>query len=185
MAEVSDRPLRADARRNREKVLRAAQEAFAEHGMGVPLDEIAGRAGVGPGTVYRHFPTKEALFEAVVAARMQDLITAARAGAHAADPGEAFFGFLALLADEAGVKRDLSDALVAPPAVATSLRTDLRAALEVLLTRAQQAGAVRDGIRVDDLFALLKGLMAALVETADDARDRLIAVVVDGLRAPR
>ncbi|MFC7660235.1 TetR/AcrR family transcriptional regulator [Pseudonocardia benzenivorans] len=80
MAEVPDRPLRADARRNREKVLRAAQEAFAEHGMGVPLDEIAGRAGVGPGTVYRHFPTKEALFEAVVAARMQDLITAARAG---------------------------------------------------------------------------------------------------------
>jgi AcrR family transcriptional regulator len=63
------RPLRADAARNREKVLQAARQAFAESGYGVPLDEIASRAGVGPGTVYRHFPSKEALFEAVVTAR--------------------------------------------------------------------------------------------------------------------
>src|SRR5580700_6658522 len=67
------RALRADAARNRENVLRAARDAFAESGYGVPLDEIAARAGVGPGTVYRHFPTKEALFEAVVTARVQDL----------------------------------------------------------------------------------------------------------------
>lgn len=180
-----DRPLRADARRNREKVLRAAQEAFAEHGMGVPLDDIAGRAGVGPGTVYRHFPTKEALFEAVVAARVEDLVAEARRRADAADPGEAFLGFLGLLTDEAGVKRDLSDVLVAPLTVATSLRDDLRAALDVLLTRAQQAGAIRPELRIDDLFTLLKGLMAALVDASADARERVAAVVVDGLRAPR
>ena len=72
------RPLRADAARNREKVLRAAREAFAESGYGVPLDEIAARAGVGPGTVYRHFPAKEALFEAVVTARITDLLLSCR-----------------------------------------------------------------------------------------------------------
>ena len=71
---MPDRPLRADARRNRERVLRAARDAFAESGYGVPLDEIAARAGVGPGTVYRHFPAKEALFQAVVTARIEDLI---------------------------------------------------------------------------------------------------------------
>ena len=63
---MAERPLRADARRNRDNVLRAAREAFAESSYGVPLDEIAARAGVGPGTVYRHFPTKEALFQAVI-----------------------------------------------------------------------------------------------------------------------
>jgi len=94
------RPLRADAARNREKVLRAARDAFAESGYGVPLDEIATRAGVGPGTVYRHFPTKEALFEAVVTVRVQDLVADARARADASDPGGAFFGFLARITAE-------------------------------------------------------------------------------------
>src|SRR5580658_381515 len=88
---VPGRPLRADAARNREKVLRAAREAFAESGYGVPLDEIAARAGVGPGTVYRHFPAKEALFEAVVTARVTDLVADARNRAGAADAGKAFF----------------------------------------------------------------------------------------------
>ena len=103
--------MRADAARNRERVLRAAREAFAESGYGVPLDEIAARAGVGPGTVYRHFPAKEALFEAVVTARITDLVSDAQARAAAADPGEAFFGFLARVAGEAAAKRDLPDAI--------------------------------------------------------------------------
>src|ERR1700704_3720787 len=104
MTEGGDRPLRADAARNRDKVLRAAREAFAESGSGVPLDEIAARAGVGPGTVYRHFPAKEALFEAVVTARLTDLVRDARARASAADPGEAFFGFLGRLSGGAAAK---------------------------------------------------------------------------------
>src|SRR5258707_13608945 len=108
------RPLRADARRNREKVLHAAREAFAASGLGVPLDEIAARAGVGPGTVYRHFPTKEALFKAVIAARIEDLIADARARSGVADPGAAFFGFLARVGQEARVKRDLPDASAVP-----------------------------------------------------------------------
>jgi AcrR family transcriptional regulator len=176
------KPLRADARRNRDNVLRAAREAFAAAGYGVPLDEIAARAGVGPGTVYRHFPTKEALFEAVVSVRLEDLVEDARRCALVADPEAAFFGFMARIADEGMAKRDLPDAIVAPG----RLRNDLRAALGSLLRRAQEAGAVRDGITTEDLIALLKGLFAGAKDDPDPARyHRLLAVVMDGLRARR
>ena len=181
-ASPTGRPLRADAVRNREKVLRAAREAFAESGYGVPLDEIASRAGVGPGTVYRHFPSKEALFEAVVTARITDLVSDARARAGAADPGEAFFGFLARIAGEAAAKRDLPDAI----SIAGSLREDLFAALDLLLRRAQQAGAVRAGITTSDLIVLLKGMFASLAGGADlGLHERVFAVLADGLRPPR
>jgi AcrR family transcriptional regulator len=179
---AAGRPLRADAARNREKVLRAAREAFAESGYGVPLDEIAARAGVGPGTVYRHFPAKEALFEAVVTARITDLVSDARARGDAADPGEAFFGFLTRIGGEAAVKRDLPDAI----SIAGSLREDLFAALDVLLRRAQRAGAVRAGIRTPDLIVLLKGMIASLADSADPGlHERVLAVLADGLRPPR
>jgi len=179
MADDGGRPLRADAARNREKVLRAAREAFAESGYGVPLDEIAARAGVGPGTIYRHFPAKEALFEAVVTARITDLVNEARARADAADPGEAFFGFLTRIAGEAAAKRDLPDAI----SIAGSLREELFAALDLLLGRAQQAGAVRSGIRTSDLIVLLKGMFASLADSTDPAlHERVFTVVADGLR---
>ena len=179
MAEPEGRPLRADAARNREKVLRAAREAFAESGYGVPLDEIAARAGVGPGTVYRHFPAKEALFEAVVTARITDLVNEARARADATDPGEAFFGFLSRVAGEAAAKRDLPDAI----SIAGSLREDLFAALDLLLSRAQQAGAVRSGIRTSELIVLMKGMFASLAGSTDPARhERVFTAVADGLR---
>ena len=176
---AAGRPLRADAARNRERVLQAAREAFAESGYGVPLDEIAARAGVGPGTVYRHFPAKEALFEAVVTARITDLVEDARARAEAADPGEAFFGFLARIADESAAKRDLPDAI----SVAGSLREDLFAALDLLLRRAQQAGAVRAEVRTADLIVLFKGMFAGLAGSTDRAqREVVFAVLADGLR---
>jgi AcrR family transcriptional regulator len=182
---MPDRPRRADAQRNRDKVLHAAREAFAESGYGVPLDEIAARAGVGPGTVYRHFPAKEALFQAVVTARVEDLIGDARARAGADDPGEAFFGFLARIGAEAAAKRDLPDAI----AVAGSLQDRLNAAVDVLLRRAQEAGAVRADIGTPDLIMLLKGMLASLQDApagaADPARrDRVLAVLADGLRRP-
>ena len=176
------RPMRADAARNREKVLRAARDAFAESGYGVPLDEIAARAGVGPGTVYRHFPTKEALFEAVVTVRVQDLVAAARARADASDPGAAFFGFLALVAAESAAKRDLPDAI----SITGSVRDEVHAAVDMLLRRAQQAGAVRADVRTADLIVLLKGLFASLAEVADQPRrDLVFAVLTDGLRPAR
>ena len=175
----ASRRLRADAARNRERVLQAARQAFAESGYGVPLDEIAARAGVGPGTVYRHFPAKEALFEAVVTARITDLVNDARARAGAADPGEAFFGFLTRIAGEAAAKRDLPDAI----SIAGSLREDLFAALGLLLRRAQQAGTVRAGIETSDLIVLLKGMFAGLAGSSDPAlHERVFAVLADGLR---
>ena len=175
------RALRADAARNREKVLRAAREAFAESGYGVPLDEIAARAGVGPGTVYRHFPAKEALFEAVATARVQDLLADARARTDSADPGSAFFGFLARAAEESAAKRDLPDAI----SIAGSLRDELNAAIDLLLRRAQQAGAVRADIQTPDLLVLLRGMFAGLAGTSDPAlRDLVFTVLADGLRPP-
>jgi AcrR family transcriptional regulator len=182
---MPDRPLRADARRNREMILRAAREAFAESGYNVPLDEIAARAGVGPGTVYRHFPAKDALFQAVVAARIEGLIDDARARARAEDPGNAFFGFLARISEEAAAKRDLPDAI----AIAGSLHDALHAAFDVLLRRAQESGAVRADIGTADLIVLLKGMFASIRDASPgaanpDLRDRVFAVLTDGLRQP-
>ncbi|GAA3243555.1 TetR/AcrR family transcriptional regulator [Dactylosporangium siamense] len=178
----AEQPLRADARRNRDRILAAARDAFAESGFAVPLDDIAARAGVGPGTVYRHFPTKEALFQAVITARVTDLVTTARQHADAPDPGAAFFAFLAHLGAEGAAKRDTSDAMSVPgPLIA-----DLHAAVAVLLARAQAAGAVRAEITVDDLFTLFKSLFLAAHESTDPGRAaRLLTVLSDGLRPPR
>jgi AcrR family transcriptional regulator len=180
-----ERSLRADAQRNREKVLRAAREAFAARGYGVPLDEIAALAGVGPGTVYRHFPSKEALFEAVVDARVRDLIDDARRRGAGGDPGAAFFGFLGRMGEEAAAKRDLPDAI----AVDGAVQQGLLEAFGELLHRAQLAGAVRADVTVPDLIVLLKGLMRSMQDVPPGAagaaqRDRVLAVLADGLRPP-
>ena len=173
--------LRADARRNRERVLRAAREAFAESGYEVPLDEIAARAGVGAGTVYRHFPSKEALFEAVTRARVEDLIADAQQRAAAAEPGPAFFGFLLRLADEAAAKRDLPQAIAVPGTV----QDEMRSSLGLLLRNAQNAGAVRPGVTATDLVVLLKGMLVSLQQDPDPGlRDRIVAIITDGLRPP-
>jgi AcrR family transcriptional regulator len=173
--------LRADARRNREKVLRAARETFAESGYDVPLDEIAARAGVGAGTVYRHFPSKEALFEAVTRARVEDLIADAQQRAAAAEPGPAFFGFLVRLADEAAAKRDLPQAIAVPGTV----QDEMRSSLGLLLRNAQNAGAVRPGVTATDLVVLLKGMLVSLQQDPDPGlRDRIVAIIADGLRPP-
>jgi AcrR family transcriptional regulator len=181
---VPERALRADARRNRERVLEAARDLFAAQGSAVPLDEIAARAGVGPGTVYRHFPTKEALFEAVTEARLRDLVSHARAGADAADPGAAFAGFLDRMAGEAVARRNLQEAFAATaPEGLAPVRQEMYAALEVLLERAQRAGAVRPGIRVADLVALLKAMAQVAADSPDPGTlERIAAVVRDGLR---
>lgn len=181
---MAERPLRADARRNRERVLDAARRAFADQGYAVPLDEIAAAAGVGPGTVYRHFPTKEALFEAVSVANVQDLAADARARADAADPGLALSGFLDRVAEQALAKRDLPDAFAGAGADAmAAARAEMNDALAALLAKAQEAGGVRRDVSVTDLIALLKGLLQAVRADPDPTiGHRLLAVVRDGLR---
>jgi AcrR family transcriptional regulator len=180
------RELRADAKRNRMKVLEIAQTVFAEEGLDVPIDEIARRAGLGVGTVYRHFPTKQALFEAIVADRIERIADHARELATAADPGAAFYGFVARLIEEGEAKRDFVDALaktgVTVGSASSVFKRRFRDALAALIERAQKAGALRTDVDVEDVLALVAGTFAAIDRHRGKARDRLVAIVCDGLR---
>lgn len=182
----AERPRRADARRNRARILHAARAAFAARGATVPLDDIARRAGVGPGTLHRHFPTKDRLFEAVVRDDVERSTSQVRALLDADDPGAALLEFLAAMAGEVKRSRALSDALTGSghmPAVPAA--HDLHAALGELLLRAQRAGTLRRDIRPGDLTALLIGVCVAAgrSDPGGDPLPRLMAVVADGLRA--
>jgi AcrR family transcriptional regulator len=179
------KPVRADARRNRARVLDVAERTFAAKGLAVSIDEIAQLAGVGVGTIYRHFPTKEALFGAIVMDRIQRLVDEARGFAGADDPGEAFFGFFAHVVEEALLNKALYEALSEAAGVETAigeLGGQLVAAEGVLLERAQRAGAIREDVDVGDLKALVTGCLA--METLGTVDGRMIAIVCDGLRAP-
>jgi AcrR family transcriptional regulator len=187
------RPLRADARRNRERLLQAARAAFAAEGLAVPLDEIARRAGVGPGTLYRHFPAKEALFEAVLQDRIQRLADDARALRGATDPGAALLDFIDRLIAEAALKKDLVDALASSgiefgaDLMQTSAR--LREEIGYLLVRAQRDGAIRGDIGSADLMTVIGGMLFALQRSRSAGEadpQRVVAVLRDGLlAAPR
>jgi AcrR family transcriptional regulator len=188
-AAATARPLRADARRNRAKVLEAARAAFAAEGLAVPLDEIARRAGVGAGTVYRHFPTKEALFEAVVVDRLEALAQDGRALLAAPDPGRAFFEFFTALVVDAGEKTDLADLLVSSGVgfqqATLEAGARMKDALAELLAKAQDAGAVRADVTAEDLHALAVGAVAAERRNAEAGRQtepgQLTRIVCDGL----
>ncbi len=180
------RPLRADARRNIDRVLRAAEEVFATEGLAVPIDEIARRAGVGVGTVYRHFPTKQALFHAVVMVRLEALVRRAKELGRAADPGPALFTFVSELVDLAVQKRDLADDMAQEgfeDEVHAAVKGELERAFDVLLHRAQKAGEVRDDICSADVTALLMGTcMVADRHAGREATARLVGVICDGMR---
>lgn len=187
------RPMRADAVRNRAKVLDAAREAFAVEGLAVPLDEIARRAGVGAGTVYRHFPTKEALFEAVIADRLLVLAEDAEARlASDGDPAEEFFGFFAATIEDAEAKADLAQALAGTALQPETQRAAARMTegVRLLLERAQRAGSVRGDVTAEDLHALAVGAMAAEKRASEKRalnpgteRGKLTRIICDGLRA--
>jgi AcrR family transcriptional regulator len=175
--------MRADARRNRAKVLAAAEEAFAADGLAVPLDDIARLAGVGAGTVYRHFPSKEALFQAVVLERIEQFAEEARGLAAADDPGEVFLDYFVRVIKQASLNRAICDALAESGghAFKAGAGEDFRSALGELLKRAQDVGAVRRDIDGDDLRALIVGCLA--VERYSPGSRHLVRIVVDGLRA--
>jgi AcrR family transcriptional regulator len=189
-AEGRRRPLRADALRNRERVLEVAFTAFAAEGLSVPVHEIARRAGVGTGTVSRHFPTKEALFEAVFVSRVERLVAMAGQLGEADNAGAAFFGFFAALVAEGAANRGLADALTGAgfdiKSAASGPEHDVMGALGDLLARAQLAGSVRHDIDTADVMALITGCLARESDPqVPAARDRLISVVREGLRPSR
>ncbi|GLY74882.1 TetR/AcrR family transcriptional regulator [Actinoallomurus iriomotensis] len=188
-AHGSDRELRSDARRNRERVLRTAQQLFATQGLGVSLDEIARRAGVGPGTVHRHFPAKEDLYLAVATDRFERLVTEAEALAATDDPAALFTllsRMIATGAENATVKSALVaaefDLRTAAPDVAAGLTRQVAR----LLDRAHAAGAVRPDVTVDEVMALVAGAFAAIRHAnAEISRERsahIARLILDGLR---
>ncbi|MFJ9761801.1 TetR/AcrR family transcriptional regulator [Streptomyces sp. NPDC101149] len=181
------KPMRADARRNRARVLEVAAESFATEGLSVSVHEIARRAGVGTGTVSRHFPTKEALFQAVLLDRMAQVVQRAVALGANEDPGEAFFAFFSLMVDEGTANRGVVDALAGAgynfEADAADSKYDVMGAWRHLLEDAQQAGAVRADVSIADVKALLAGCLDRERHTADQAaRARMLAIVRAGLR---
>ncbi|MFG2138764.1 TetR/AcrR family transcriptional regulator [Streptomyces sp. NPDC048650] len=192
MADSGVAPSRADARRNRALVLQAARSAFEEQGLGVPLGEIARRAGVGAGTVYRHFPSKEALFRASVVDRIQLFTDTARDLADVEDPGGVFFRFLASVVRLAAQNQALCDALEAARAPGAEMppgpEEEFAEALGVLLERAQLAGAVRRDVALGDVRSVLVGCMSmerrhSGAEGTAGAPGRMTALMCDGLRA--
>jgi AcrR family transcriptional regulator len=181
------RPLRADAARNRARVLEVAYETFAAEGLGVPIDEIARRAGVGAGTVYRHFPTKEDLFRAVIEDRINRIVDDGHAVLASGDPGEALFTFLRSMVLQWGATdRGLADALAGIGINIEDAVPDLEEAflglLGELLRAAQDAGTVRRDVDVLDVKAIVVGCQAMQAYKPDTAA-RLTEVVLDGLRA--
>jgi AcrR family transcriptional regulator len=182
----TDRPLRADAARNRARVLEVAYDTFAAEGMSVPIDEIARRAGVGAGTVYRHFPTKEDLFRAVVEDRIRGIIAEGRRLLTVDDPADALFEFLrSMVLNWGATDRGLSEALAG---IGIDVEKNMPEAeveffsmLADLLRAAQDGGVVRPDVSVQDVKTILVG-MQAMQGYNDEAAQRLTDVVLDGLR---
>jgi AcrR family transcriptional regulator len=182
--QLSQRPKRADALRNYEKLVAAAREAFTEADRSASLEDIARRAGVGIGTLYRHFPTRADLVEAVYVEEVEALARSAAAFAEL-EPWEALTAWLQRFVGYVATKQALADELFAiakrDAAVFTSCRTLLHAAGEPLLRRAQQAGIARPDVAIDEVVRMVGGIAKI---PADDPADiqRLLAVALDGLR---
>jgi AcrR family transcriptional regulator len=189
-AHGSDREPRADARRNRERVLRTAQQLFAAEGLGVSLDEIARRAGVGPGTVHRHFPAKEALYLAVAVDQIEQLAAEAEVLAATGDPATALFTQLSRMmafgAENVAVKSALMAAEFDLRAAAPDIAADLTRHVADLLDRAQAAHAVRGDVTIEEVMALVAGAFAAIrhagVEAGRQRAAHIAQLILDGLR---
>jgi AcrR family transcriptional regulator len=183
-----ERPLRADARRNREKVLAAARAAFSEEGREAQMDDVARRAGVGVGTVYRHFPTKEALIEALMVAAFETIATAADEAMELEDPWDAFTSVLWRGAETMAGDRALSEVFASIPGATESVMPTVEGLTETvsrIIRRAQEAGVLRDDLVVDDIPMVMCGIGSATKKEhrCPDAWRRHLALVLDGMRA--
>jgi AcrR family transcriptional regulator len=181
---LAQRPKRADARRNYEKLLAAAGDAFAQDGPAASLEDIARRAGVGIGTLYRHFPTRQDLLEAVYVDEVEEM---SRRAADLADlePWDALVTWLRQFVRYAATKRALADEMMATidqeAQVFVACRTAITAAGDMLLRRAQEAGVVRPDTNFTDVGRMVAGI--AGIRTADPGQiERILDVALDGLR---
>ena len=179
-----ERPKRADARRNYEKLLTAAREAFAEGGEATSLESIAERAGVGIGTLYRNFPNRQALIEALYVDEVEEVCRTA-AELEVADPWEALNSWLERVVSYVATKQVLIAELVnyldTDAELFQACRTYLYSAGEPLLLRAQEAGVVRPDVTIGEVIQLVVGI--AKVPSADPAQtEHVLRVALDGLR---
>jgi AcrR family transcriptional regulator len=179
------RPMRADARRNFERLVVAAQEAFGEHGAEAPLDDIARRAGVGAGTLYRHFPTREALLEAAYRADIDDMSRLAYELLETLPPEEALRAWVGEQVAYIMRKRALAVTVKAvldrDSPVLAWCKTAMRSAAGAILDRAKEAGAVRPEVTASELLRLGHAIGAA-AESDPETADRMLSYVLDGMR---
>ena len=182
-------PLRRDAERNRERILAAARQAFAEAGLEVSMAEVARRAGVGIATLFRRFPTREDLIDAVFADRMDAYVEAADRALTDPDPWNGFAGFVEAVCGMQAADRGVADLLTMTFPTAEALRAKHARALETsiqLIDRAKAAGHLRPDFTHQDLAILLManaGVVAATGHAAPDAWRRLVAYMLQAFAA--
>jgi AcrR family transcriptional regulator len=178
---------RADAQRNRERILEAAKEAFTRSGANTSLDDIAKQSGVGPGTLYRHFPTREALLEAVYRTEVEKLAAAERKFAQAMPPVEALRAWMLLFVDYIAAKHIIAPALNTLLGGASKLyegtRPQIQGAIEALVKRAIKSGDMREDLDPFDLLRALVGVsnVASGPDWKQSAR-RLVDILITGSR---
>lgn len=187
MADDDSRPVRADAHRNRQRLLEVARRSFASGGDRVTLEGIARQAGVGIGTLYRHFPTREALVEAVHRAEVSRLCDSAGDLLATQEPEAALRIWMDRFADYIAAKREMADALravIASGAITSShTRGQMSAAVQLMLDAGAVAGTLRDDVRAEDVVASLVGTLLACgqPEQRDQVR-RMLDLLMDGVR---
>jgi AcrR family transcriptional regulator len=185
---ADERPLRRDARENRDRILAAARAAFAELGVEASVEEIAARAGVGIGTLYRRFPTKDELIGAVFEEHLEQIASAAESALEQDDAWAAFLGYLAYVVELQATDRGISEILGAHPHTETLVaqaRTRLRPLVQELVARAQASGQLRPDVVYEDVSVLL-WTTGRVVDATRDVEpafwQRYLALLVDGLR---
>ena len=180
--------LRSDARRNRERLVASARELFAAHGVDVPVEDITHDAGLGMGTLYRHFPTKEELVDAVLEEAFAEIVAAAEEAAAADDAWAGFTGFLERALELHAANRGLKNALATRGhgVRREAMRARIRPLVRRMIERAQEQGTLRRDFVAEDVPLLFWTTDRVIEETAADAPDywrRYLGLLLDGLRA--
>ncbi len=182
---MSGRPLRVDARRNRDTLVAVARAAFTAADDAVPLEGIAREAGVGIGTLYRHFPTRESLVEAVYAAELDDVVTSARDLLDRLPPDDALRAWMGRYAEFVATKRGMIDTLRAGWAsgrLATPItRERITGAIATILAAGAQVGSLRSDVDPDDVTAMMLGVFLSTATGAAEQTGRLLDLVADAL----
>jgi AcrR family transcriptional regulator len=184
MATTVERPQRADARRNREAILKAARHVFGREGAGAQMDDIARRAKLGVGTLYRHFPTKEALFAALATDHFERVTALAREAAQIEDPWLSFEQLLVGPGQLMITDRSVAEVVSASPASMTAAKdqqTELFEVAGAIMSRAQAAGVLRPDARPSDIGLVMRGLCQQCGSDPGDA-DRYLRIALDGFR---